>query len=270
MIEMNDTSQETLDGAPRPSVRLFSRAAVLWATFLGTPIAGGVLMGFNYARTGEESEVGRTLRCTGLFTACVFGLALVWPETWDLPWAAVAAPQLFLMGWYFSANQKAKVQEHIDRGGRKASIFAATGVGLCSGVALLGVLFGAEELVWLRHGRFHGIPYMDQVYFKDGATRDDAEITAGVLRDQYWFTGFPGTQAQVRRPEEGTNVSLLVIEQAWEDEETTQYFKELGLSLASTKLGPSVVLHLCYEPFESEKAIEVMAEGTEQLEAPVH
>src|ERR1035438_821523 len=60
---------------PIPAYRLFNADSVGLATFLGTPIAGGILMAVNYRRLGKGGKAAAVLLIALLVTALalVFG-----------------------------------------------------------------------------------------------------------------------------------------------------------------------------------------------------
>ncbi len=77
----DDLLQPTLspDLDVRTFGRLFRPQSLLWPTFFGGPIAGGILFGMNYARMGRRDLA---LRCW--IGAVVFGLALAVAIGWYL------------------------------------------------------------------------------------------------------------------------------------------------------------------------------------------
>jgi hypothetical protein len=125
--------------ASAQSYRLYSPVHVAWATFLGSPIAGCILMAINYWRLGEPKS-GRLAIVYGVVaSSCLCALGFFLPERFPNSILPIA----FTWGMYGIAKslQGDSMNRHINNGGLKASGWRATGVGLLCLVGILVLLF---------------------------------------------------------------------------------------------------------------------------------
>jgi hypothetical protein len=123
-------------------ISVFSPGQITWATFLGAPIAGCVLMALNYRRFGDFTSANVALVTGFIGTALLLAIAFFLPE--NFPNSVL--PVAYTFGMYHSAKllQGTAYEQHLANGGVKASGWAATGVGilslLCITVAIFAVV----------------------------------------------------------------------------------------------------------------------------------
>lgn len=130
------------------ATRLYTPGHVSLATFLGTPLAGSVIMAMNESRLGRKATALKTalLGIAGTIVLLIISFAL--PD--NFPAFPINIGTLLLMGWIARSRQGATVARHIAAGGRPASGWAAAGIALlCLLVTIvpLFVIFVAIELV---------------------------------------------------------------------------------------------------------------------------
>jgi hypothetical protein len=118
-----------------PAVRLYSARHVALATFLGTPLAGCILLALNYrrleARTGMwHSLIWGSIGTLGLLVFGIFAGQRIPPYIF---------PLLFTMLMYSLAGllQGQRFGQHLSSGGAKASAWRAAGIGV---LCLIGIL----------------------------------------------------------------------------------------------------------------------------------
>lgn len=116
---------------------LYKVSGVGIATFLGTPIAGGLLMSRNFKRLGNEAAARKTLILSVMGTIAVFVLAFFIPENIDVPGSALAAPQLVLMIMLTKQLQEKDIKQHEEAGGIMASNWKALGIAMLVVLAIL-------------------------------------------------------------------------------------------------------------------------------------
>ncbi|WP_446901248.1 hypothetical protein [Burkholderia sp. YIM B11467] len=127
--------------ATAPSARLFTMAGVGWASFLGSPLAGGILLAANARRLGNRALAQRQILATALVTlvSVLLYAAAELPETAAVPHALVHVVVIAgLAGTIVYARhaQGAAVAAHRAAGGALHSNWRAAGIGL---LTLLGV-----------------------------------------------------------------------------------------------------------------------------------
>jgi len=128
----------TTDDLSAYPARLYDARQVAAATFLGTPIAGSILIALNYRAMGSASAAWKTVGLGGVGTAALAWLAYALPK--GLP--GVLPLVLQTSGMYYAAGvlQGRAVAAHRQQNGRQGSWWAAYGVGLaCFAVAVIAL-----------------------------------------------------------------------------------------------------------------------------------
>src|SRR5271169_6883821 len=112
---------------PIPAYTLFNSDSVGLATFLGTPIAGGILMAVNYRRLGKGGKGAAALAIALVVTAAALGLGSLMPQSTS---AIIAFGLLFAARGASKSLQGAAVAQHVLEGGNLGSKWAAAGLGI--------------------------------------------------------------------------------------------------------------------------------------------
>ena len=117
---------------------LYSEQQVGIATFLGSPIAGFILLARNYARLGQSEQVGKMIGMGLGATVVTFGIAFVLPE--DFPGAPLGL--IYTFGMYKLAEmwQGTELAQHFSQGRPKASNWSAVGIGLLCLLAVVALI----------------------------------------------------------------------------------------------------------------------------------
>ena len=122
-----------------PTYPLYNDQAVGLATLLGSPLAGSILMAMNYARL---SQVGAAAAIV-LGGLIVTGLLMV--VAYNIPGGRLTylIPLLLMFGAkrLAEALQGRQVQQHLGRGGKLGSRWAAAGLGLVVFAVLFGIAY---------------------------------------------------------------------------------------------------------------------------------
>lgn len=107
---------------------LYTPNQVALATFLGTPLGGFVLMALNERRLGRTSVAVKTILLGVLATAVLLGLSFMLPDnfpSFPIPLASVVGMRAIAQ-----SRHGALLAGHFSAGGRRASGWAAAGLGL--------------------------------------------------------------------------------------------------------------------------------------------
>jgi hypothetical protein len=221
-------------GAPLPSYKLFDSQAVFVAAFLGSPLAGGILMGINYKRLGKG---GAAVGAIGIGVA-ITGLAVL---VGNLMPGASSAAMAVIIAWATKAlaqsMQGAVVEQHVRSGGTLASRWTAAGWGLAVLVVLAGVIlavvYGRASMTKVVIGT------KDEIQISGASTKEDAKALGQVLQTSGYFKDRGVSVLLDRTKDAGTNaskpattVSFVVKEGFWEKPEMVAGFEELGREAA--------------------------------------
>ena len=125
---------------PKPSTafQFFDSRAVMLASFLGSPPAGGVLMAVNYFHLGRRLSAIFIVMVALTVTA---GLIYLMPDSPRFSVATVLLPFLLaaVTGLIAERLQENDFKEHVKQGGRKGSLWIASAVGLAFAVFQFGI-----------------------------------------------------------------------------------------------------------------------------------
>src|ERR1035441_7111416 len=147
---------------PIPAYTLFNAESVGLATFLGTPIAGSILMAVNYRRLGKGSKAAAVLVVALLVTALALWLGSLMPQSAS---AGIALGLLFAARSAAKSLQGAAVAQHVLYGGKLGSKWAAAGLGL----GLLAIVVGGYLVVDSALNPKVKIGTKDEVYYSGSA-----------------------------------------------------------------------------------------------------
>lgn len=127
--------------------KLYSPGHIAWATFLGAPIAGCVLLALNYRRFGKSTSANLALVTGFIGTGLLLVIAFFLPD--NFPNSILPAAYTFGMYQCVKSLQGKAYEHHVANGGIKASAWAATGIGilslLCIFAALVAVILVAPD-----------------------------------------------------------------------------------------------------------------------------
>jgi hypothetical protein len=208
-----------------PAYTLFDANAVALATFLGTPVAGATLMLVNDKRLGRAGRGILTLILTVAVTALVVFLG------WNIPRGGSSIfAVLMIVGMRLLSGklQGAAMAEHLQRGGRLGSQWAAAGVGLVFLAVFVGVVFA---VVSANQGTKVLVGTKDEVYYSGTATAADATALGNALKGDGYFTD-RGVTVALDKEASGPIVSFVIKEGAWEQPDTVATFDEIGRQVA--------------------------------------
>jgi hypothetical protein len=128
-----------------PQFKLFHPRSVLFATVLGSPLAGSLLLGLNFRRLGRRRAAGAIV-AVGCFV-------LVGTIAFSVLSGGKAAGPLMAIGlayvtFHFAKHEQGPaVERHVKNGGRLASPATAAVIGLGVCVAVVAGVFGLVYLV---------------------------------------------------------------------------------------------------------------------------
>ncbi len=131
------------------SPKLYSATHVGWATFLGSAMAGSILMALNYYRMGRAGKGHLSLVMGAVCTIALMAFSFSLPD--DFPGLSLPLSLTVTFLGYVTAKslQKREVDDRIINGqGQYASGWAVVGIGLGSSVVTGAILFGIIILLF--------------------------------------------------------------------------------------------------------------------------
>ncbi len=234
-----------------PGHRLFSSNDVAVATFLGSILAGSIVLAINFFRVGRPGA-GKLSIAGGAVGLGILS-AVAWLVNDSVPNVVFTAVNLgltFGMKAVAEVLQDPALSAHREAGGRVGAGWPAAGIGLASLVVIVGALF----LVMFRFD-----PAFDRgdsvnvgkitAYYKDGATETEARKVGMHLR----ALGIEKEiDIQVLRRDGVPHILFIAAEGTSTDE-----FRDVGRSIAMDVFGGApVVVNLADEYFEVHTSVE--------------
>jgi hypothetical protein len=213
-----------------PRYTLFDTGSVALATLFGSPIAGATLMMVN------DGRLGRTGRGLLMLLAAIVATGLVVLIGWNIPTGGSSIfGVLLLIGTIFIARkvQGPAVAEHVRRGGKLGSKWAAFGLGILFFAVIFGIVGAAMSFPKLidalvgASGPKVVVGTKDEVYYTGSATQADATILGNALKADGYFSD-KGVTVLLDKGTSGTTVSFVVKEGIWDQPDMVASFDEIA------------------------------------------
>lgn len=194
---------------PAPGRRLFSPIDVGIATFLGSVVAGSVILAVNYRRLGRGRRALLAILVGAIATALLVFLGLAMPDAVPRPlYPGVAIAAALVMAAITRALQGKALAAHRAARGRVGAPLVSAGVGLGLLAALVGAVFAVVSIQ--RPENLGKVIEMGKltVYHKEGVSEMEARKVGAHLRDY----GLAEKEFSVQLfREEGTLHLLLIV-----------------------------------------------------------
>jgi hypothetical protein len=255
---MTMTAESAIQGGypvaatPAPNYTLYDSRSVALATFLGSPVAGGVLMAMNYKRLGQAGKGAVTAFLCLLLTGLVILVSWNIPKGVSLP---IALALMFGMQWAARAFQGKAVESHVAQGGHLGSRGTAAVIGLVFlAVILLAVVIPAY---FIGSGPSIVENTKDNVYYTGTASKADAQALGDYLKDEKYLQD-QGADVIVFKGKDksgynGTIVSFIVKEGSWNDPKMMAVFEQMTREIAPKLGGFPVEVRLLNKDRDVEK-----------------
>jgi hypothetical protein len=205
-----------------PTYKLYSPGQMGLAAFIGTPVAGTLLLGRNFSRLGNRRAAWISYVLGVLATAMVMVVAFAVPRF----------PSMFGLGgiaiiWALGSTlQGPQFQRHLETGGRRASSWAAVGLSLLSTLIVFAIVVAGVVV----HD-YRSIPPKvalggGEVYHASETTEAQARNLALHLVDVGYFNGRP---AGVTIDHEGGRytATFILADESLDLASTREYFGDL-------------------------------------------
>jgi hypothetical protein len=254
MTDLNPVPQPVPSGNPPLTDKpLYSVNAVGLASFLGSVLAGAVLMAINYRRIGEPARATYAIILGILGTVASIGIALVLPDR--VPSAAIVVPQLFAMIAIARAMQGPMLERHVQQGGKIASMWKAAGIAMLFFIVLFGAIILGALVLDPGMGTRVVVTPSEDIYYSGSATESDAQALAAVLKDQGYFGTEGEKTALIKRDKDGVTVSLVVNDKAELSGLMDLFARHIGDELKTSLKTSPIRVHFVNSSLEVRKEI---------------
>jgi hypothetical protein len=258
-----------------PAYRLYDVGAVFLAAFLGSPLAGTVLIASNYRKLGQG---GNGILALILGAAASAGLILLGLKSTQSP-AIASIVLLVCTGLAARELQGNAINTHVAWGGQLFSKWRAVGVGIVTSL-LLGCGFVAylyytgqlqkfitqvqtqQKQIETQQNPAQTPPNAvtigtkDQVFYSGTATANDATALGSALKNAGYFQD-RGVTVLLSKGPGGTVIGFVVQDGAWNQSGTVASFEEIARGVASSVGGLPVQVQLLNSTKTVEKSATV-------------
>jgi hypothetical protein len=245
-----------------PAYRLYDVGAVALAAFLGSPLAGTVLMASNYRKLGKG---GNGFLALLLGAAASVGEIYIGLTSTKSP--AIATLVLFVVTWFAAKElQGHAIQTHVAWGGQLFSKWRAVWVACVTTLVLGGgvvayLYYPGQLQKYITQAENQQkqlqtpqnpastpqntvtIGTKDQVAYSGTATANDATALGNALKAAGYFQD-RGVTVLLSKGAGGTVIGFVVADGAWNQAGTLASFEEIARGVASTVGGLPVQVQL--------------------------
>jgi hypothetical protein len=217
----------------KTSQRLYSTRQVGWATLLGTPVAGGVLIARNERSFGRPSRAWKAIVLTGMFSLLMMTIAFLVPDrfpNWPIPLVYTV-----LVYQFAESTQSRLVNERRQRGAALYSNWRVAGIGFTCLVGMVAVLFGYLAVApdsLLHRVRFQGD---NEISYEDGATADEAQKLGQFFVDDGIFdaAGIVAKTYTLRHSPTGYVLDVSINDASLDDPAVADAFRTIAKKISS-------------------------------------
>ena len=169
-----------------PTYPLYDQQAVAGATFLGSPVAGSILLALNYRRLGRTGAAAMAITLGALATIVLMFIGFSLPS--KAPRAIVAALPMLLMMMLAKKLQGPAVEAHKKAGGPPCPRLKAAGIGLACLAVVVGIAAAVYFAQIARLGTKVTIGTKDEIYYSHDATREQTLALGEALKTERYFS----------------------------------------------------------------------------------
>ena len=240
-----------------PNYRLYSIGGIIAATFLGAPVAAGIVMSANYLRIGRR-KAALTAALLGLLAtiAIILGvLAIPNNVRSHIPNLAFCIPQLLIVSLVAKRLQGPIIAKHREINGSMVSNWRPVGIGAICLVLIAGLLYGYDFL----HERSLGRPIHfenDTVYVSGDATATDASKLASALKNDGLF-GKNGVVVLLHASGGKYLLSFAFVDDTWQSADASNLLSKVGHTIAGSVFPSPLTIQLCDKHFTPKKSIRI-------------
>jgi hypothetical protein len=121
-------------------IKLFSQAQVSLATFLGSPMAGALLIRRNHQALGHGKAAQQSLIVGLVGTTIVLVAGFFLPD--NVPNLVLPIASLLAVQQWYKQGQEHLFKAHVANGGQKGSWATAIGIGVLLLIVIMAIIIG--------------------------------------------------------------------------------------------------------------------------------
>ncbi|BFM09152.1 hypothetical protein [Halioxenophilus aromaticivorans] len=130
MTTIYDTPKANLENEQAPAFSLFKLNGIVIATFVGSAVAGGILMYINFKRLGLPDKANKSLLYSIIGFVLLMIASIFIPYADKIPNIAFTVAQVVALLHFSKEHLGPLIDSHAANGGELASNWKAFGIGL--------------------------------------------------------------------------------------------------------------------------------------------
>ena len=199
---------------------LFSKRAVIFASYLGGPLAAGLALRYNYRQMGKYEEGKLALFAGALLTLALIGLAVFLPSETKIPLKYFGFLIVFATWYFIYKLQGAQLREHFKNGAKKAPWYRIFGYGSISIVFTVGLWAVIASVIPAMEGNVVKVGKLkNELYYSNTMSKQEAEKVGEVFVKEGFFDTVKGVYAKVEKDDSGYKLLIPIDSRYWDDNE---------------------------------------------------
>ena len=215
---------------PQPSqTTLYGPTDVGIATFLGSPVAGSIIMAMNYKRLGKSSAAVGVIVFGVILTVTMIVIGGLIPARGASLGLCIGA--LAGMIALTKQLQGPALEAHRAAGGRVGSSAMPWVIGLIFLLVIFGAIFAWVMFTPVIEGTRVVVGTQDEIFYSGTTTETETKSLGKQLQDVGFFQD-RGVSVKFTRDASGTVLGFVVNDGVWEDPDMLKSFEEVVRQLA--------------------------------------
>ena len=224
-----------------PTVTLYDPVTVRFATLLGGPLAGSLVLAVNYKRLGKASLGILTFVLGIVFMALLIKLDINIPQGATI---GVALALAFGAQALAVCLQGSNIDAHIQAGGKVGSRWFGAALGLAGLVLTLALIFSTAFMGALMGSTRLAVGVNGEILYSGKATASEASALGEALKkDGIFQTSVQQTVIFSKKPE-GTILAFGMKDGMWDDPQMVSGIEQIGRDAAPAIGGLPITLRM--------------------------
>lgn len=241
-----------LSGAQAPTATLFRPSQVAAATFFGHTGAGTVLIGLNFWKSGRKTAACMSLALALIATVGVVAFYMLANKYWFMFYGL----EIIGMALLSRHLQSIEFEQHFAKGGKRASTWAAVGIGIAWGAVVWLCAQVGFALIDSTETPSIKVSAKEQVFYGGDATEQDAKRLGNALKKAGFFNGEPAAVA-IEITDKQINVLFPVSGAVLDSKSQIEVFRNIGRQIAPDIGGPPIHIKLTDDDWTALKDIQI-------------
>jgi len=233
-------------------VKIYNERAIGAGTFIGGPLVAGYLIAENFKVFGksEKAKLARILAIGA--TILLFSALFLIPGMENFPRQIIPLGYTIIVYFLVHHYQGADIVAHISGGGKSFNFWRTIGIGIIGAAITLLLIFvivfiterPSENILSTRE---YGNLKHEIDYDKNNISQFEVDRIASRLTQTTFFDEEKQKYIILKKVDSTYEISIPIINSAWEDPEAVSYFQQLQKDLQSKFRDYSIVINMCDE-----------------------